>query len=63
MRSGYRLRLLWSAVIAWTGSSLLPAAANEVRPTLSAQTAVDIALKLAGQATHSHSYSTQSHAF
>jgi len=59
MRSGYRLRLLWSAVIAWTGSSLLPVAANEVRPTLSAQTAMDIALKLAGQATHSHSYSTQ----
>lgn len=59
MRSGYRLRLLWSAVIAWTGSSLLPVAANEVPPTLSAQAAMNIALKLAAKATHSHSYSTQ----
>jgi hypothetical protein len=59
MRSGYRWRLLWSAAIASAGSSLLPVAANEVPPTLSAQAAMDIALKLAGEATHSHSYSTQ----
>jgi hypothetical protein len=59
MRSGYRLRLLWIVVIALMSGSLLPAAANDVPPILSAQMAMDIALKLAGEATHSHTYSTQ----
>lgn len=59
MRSGCHSRLLWSVLVAWAGGSLLPVAANEIKPILPAQAAMDIALKLAGEATHSHTYATQ----
>jgi hypothetical protein len=59
MGRSYRLRLLLGVAVVWIGGSLLPAVADEVRPMLSDQTAMDIALKLAGEATHSRSYATQ----
>jgi len=58
MGSSYRLRALLIVSMAWMSSSPL-LAADQAQPILDGRAAMNIALKLAAEATHSHNYSTQ----
>ena len=59
MELGYRLRMLLVVLVAWTGSSSMHATDQQAQSILDGNAVVNIALKLANEATHSHDYSTR----
>lgn len=59
MRKARCVPLLVGVFMASLGASSLRAADGQVAPLLDVQAAMNLALKLAGEATHSHSFSTQ----
>lgn len=58
MTSSYRIRLSLHLVLGWMACVISSAEAGEIQATLSHQVAMDTALGLAQEATHSHTYST-----
>lgn len=63
MGSGYRLRVFLIALVAGTAGSSLHATGDQAQGTLDQGTVVNIAVKLATEATHSHTYATNEISF